>query len=638
MFANAAVVTVLCFAAFVAAYFLYGKYLAAHVFRFDAKRPTPAYTREDGIDFVPTPPSVLFGHHFASIAGLGPILGPALAVNWGWLPAVLWVVFGCIFVGAVHDLGAMAVSLRYQGRSIGDLCKELLGVRARVLFLLIIFFAMSLAMGAFVNAITSLFVDLNPDAIIPSVGLMAVAMGFGILVFRRGLDLRNGTIVALVLFAGLIAWGSIQPVRSYEWFAKPETVALLNEGRTPGPDGKAALVLPYGAERAQAYLKAGGPTTADAQSDLAQSIGRTKFWWIMALLAYGFAASVLPVWLLLQPRDYINSFQLYFALAALLLGVIVAGLTGSSTNVIQAEMFRTPGGENPPPVYPFLFITIACGAVSGFHCLVSSGTTARQIKNEGDALPVAFGGMLVEGALAILVIMACTAGLGAAAWQPGGVYTNYETMGGLGVPLNAVVQGGANYLALVGVPLAIGTSFLAVTIAAFALTTLDSATRLLRFNVEELFTSIGLPQLAERNLCSLLAVIGIGAFGFLSGKELWALFGTINQLLAGLTLLAITVFLYHLRRPLWFTAIPMVLMLGTTAVAMFHQLGTFLWGKEPQYGLAAVCVALIVLTVWMIVEAAISFSAGRRDLKLDELIPKDFVHPEDRIAASTHVG
>lgn len=653
MFDNAAVVTVLCFIAFVVAYFTYGRFLAAKVFRLDSSRPTPAYTREDGVDFVPTPASVLFGHHFASIAGLGPILGPALAVNWGWAPAVLWVVFGCIFVGAVHDLGAMAVSLRYQGRSIGDLCKELLGARARVLFLLIIFFAMSLAMGAFVNAIGNLFVDLNPDAVIPSAGLMLVAMAFGVYVYRMNGDLTKATVVSLVLFGGLILWGSAQPIRSYEWFASAETAKILAEGRAVADQAKqaaapsggraesakvdsaavaaAGIPLPYGADQAAAYLAAKGD--AAAQADLKQSVAAVKFWWIMALLAYGFLASVLPVWLLLQPRDYINSFQLYFALGALLLGVVVAGVTGHSTSHIQAEAFRTPAGGESMPVYPFLFITIACGAVSGFHCLVSSGTTARQIKSEGDALPVGFGGMLVEGALAILVIMACVAGLGAEAWGPSGVYADFTSMNKLSTALNAVVRGGANYLALLGVPLGFGASFLAVTIAAFALTTLDSATRLLRFNVEELFISIGLPKLAERNLCSLIAVVGIGAFGFLSGKELWNMFGTINQLLAGLTLLATTVFLYHLNRPILFTAVPMVLMLGTTATAMTYQLVGYF--KSNNYPLALVSISLIILTVWMVVEAVNAFRGGRRDLGLDA---PPAVAADERAAASSHIG
>ncbi len=208
MLDNAALITVLAFAAFGVAYVTYGRFLARRIYRLDGNRTTPSHTREDGIDFVPTRVPILFGHHFASIAGLGPILGPAIAVIWGWVPAVLWVVFGCIFIGAVHDLGALTVSLRFQGRTIGDICRDLMGPRARLLALLIIFFLMSLAMGAFVITISSLFISFNPDAIIPSVGLMVIALVFGIAVYKFRVGLALVTVIALVSFAGVIFWAS----------------------------------------------------------------------------------------------------------------------------------------------------------------------------------------------------------------------------------------------------------------------------------------------------------------------------------------------------------------------------------------------------------------------------------------------
>ena len=231
MLHNAAFVAIGSFAVLIAAYFSYGRFIAWRVLGLDRKRITPAHSLRDNIDYMPTRPSILFGHHFASIAGLGPILGPAIAVIWGWGPAVLWVLIGSIFIGAVHDLGALTVSLRYRGRSIGDVCKHLMGGRARLLALLIIFFLMSVVVGLFCNTMAQLFVNFNPDAIIPSFGLMVVAVAVGISVYKFKFPLAITTVVALAVFAGLILWGTEQPILSYEWFAAPQTRAALDSAR-----------------------------------------------------------------------------------------------------------------------------------------------------------------------------------------------------------------------------------------------------------------------------------------------------------------------------------------------------------------------------------------------------------------------
>ncbi len=627
MASNAVLISLCSFAVLILAYFTYGKYLARRIFRLDPDRQTPAHYKQDGVDYIPTRVPVLFGHHFASIAGLGPILGPAIAVIWGWGPAVLWVVVGCVFMGAVHDLGALTVSLRYQGRSIGDVCSDLIGHRARFLFLLIIFFLMSLAMGAFVNAISALFVKFNPDAIIPSFGLMLVAMCIGIAVYRLRIGLGPATAVGLIAFGGLIYWGVLQPLPTYAWFASEETQELLAEGRAAGES------VDNGSIGAVAFLEQGGHEQAAA--DLTAAASTASRTWIYVLLAYGFIASVLPVWLLLQPRDYINSFQLYFALALLVAGLAVAAATGSEFNVIDAAVYR-PQPEGAPPMVPFLFVTIACGAVSGFHSLVSSGTTVRQLNRETDALPIGFGAMLTEGALAILVIMACVAGLGAAAWQEGGAYATWGGIqgGGLGVQLSAVVKGGANFLSVVGISPRIGTAFLAVTVVAFAMTTLDSATRLLRFNVEEIFRSLKMEPLANRYFASLIAVAGIALFAQPKGAVLWVLFGTTNQLLAGLTLLAVSLFLFKLRRPIVYTIIPMVIMLAMTAWAMAFQLDKF--RDEEQWLLFSVSVVVLAMTAWLIVEAILSFRRGRGGLSIEH---DDESHDEPaEVTAATHLG
>ena len=623
MATNAVLISLCSFAALILAYFTYGRFLAGKIFQLDPNRTTPAHAKQDGVDYIPTKVPVLFGHHFASIAGLGPILGPAIAVIWGWLPAVIWVVVGCIFMGAVHDLGALTVSLRNQGRSIGDVCNDLIGRRARFLFLLIIFFLMSLAMGAFVNAISALFVNFNPDAIIPSFGLMVVAMVIGIAVYKLRVGLGPATALGLLAFGGLIYWGVEQPLPTYQYFASDETRQLLVQGRADGQD------VDHGSVAAADYLTTAGQTTA--VEDLTQSAATARTTWVWVLLGYGFIASVLPVWLLLQPRDYINSFQLYIALGLMVAGLAVAAATGMEFNVIDAPAINDPQGA--PPMVPFLFVTIACGAVSGFHSLVSSGTTVRQLDKETDALPIGFGAMLTEGALAILVIMACVAGLGSAAWQGDGVYTSWGGIKGegLGAQLSAVVQGGANFLSAVGVSPRIGRAFLAVTVVAFAMTTLDSATRLLRFNVEEIFRSLKWEPLANRYFASFVAVLGIAAFAQPQGKALWTLFGTTNQLLAALTLLAVSLFLFKLRRPIFFTLIPMILMFSMTLWAMIHQMMKF--KENEQWGLLYVTRIVMFMAGWLIVEAILSFSRSRES---SETIEDPETDDPSEVTTNTH--
>jgi carbon starvation protein len=620
---NAMVITLLAFGALITAYFTYGRFVSRNLYRLDRRRLTPSHELTDGVDYVPTRAPILFGHHFASIAGLGPILGPAIAVIWGWGPAVLWVVLGSIFIGAVHDLGALKLSICYKGRSIGDICRNLMGQRARLLALLIIFFMMSLGMGAFCNAIADLFVNYNPDAIIPSFGLMIVAVLFGLSVYRLRVPLGLATVIALAVFGGLILLGVEVPVPTYEWFCTPETRAALAEAKVVTPtEGQQQFHLPYGAVQAVGYLESAGNKAA------AKDIGSTKtpgsavwitnYMWIGVLLCYAFLASVLPVWLLLQPRDYINSFQLYFALATMLLGLIIAGIIGSPSNRIESPMVRTdvPGA---PLMFPFLFVTIACGAVSGFHSLVSSGTTVKQLNRETDALPIGYGAMLVEGALAILVIMSCVAGLEPSAWKEGGTYANWAGIGGSGlaVQLNAMFRGGANFLNELGIPIAHARTFLAVTVVAFALTTLDSATRLLRFNVEELLRSARLDKVANRYVGSAIAVVGIAFFALVpAGKILWTLFGTVNQLLAGLSLLAVSVFLYKLGRPVVYTLLPMVVMLVMSIWAMVLSLQGF-WEKQ-EWSLFTVSLIVLLMAIWLIAEGLLSFARSREGEKVVE--------------------
>lgn len=681
MFENAAVIAFVAFAALVLAFFTYGRFLARRIYRLDPSRRTPAHELQDGVDYVPTRVPVLFGHHFASIAGLGPILGPAIAVIWGWLPAVLWVVLGCIFIGAVHDLGALAVSLRFKGRTIGDVCRDLMGPRARLLALLIIFFLLALAMGAFVNAISGLFVNFRPDAVVPSFGLMLVAVGVGVSVYKLKVGLGPATAVGILLFALLIICGVKWPIPTHDLFTTAETRAAVSGPPIEDEQGKIVVPQfvpepPFGAQavtkhlravedarksaaqRARAALaaavvqqrEAAAAAAEEAQAaaaagaavaDFQAAVTKVQYSWIGALLCYAFLASVLPVWLLLQPRDYINSFQLYFALATLAAGLLIAAATGAEESHISAALFRPDVPVRPleagqmlsdvgkaPSWLPLLFVMVACGAVSGFHSLVSSGTTVRQLNRETDAHLIGYGGMLTEGALAILVIMACVAGLGVEAWQSHGVYGSWSGIGakgltGLAARLDAVVRGGGNFLTKLGIPIHYGTTLLAVTIVAFALTTLDTATRLLRFNVEAICRSVRLEKLANRYFGSLVAVLAIAFFGVVpAGKTLWTLFGTTNQLLAGLTLLTVSLFLYKLRRPIVYTIVPMVIMLAMSTWAMAVSLMGFWHDPEltpfNRWSLTAVTLIVLGMSLWLIVEGLLSFARGRGGLNFQQ--------------------
>jgi len=559
---NALFLTIMSLAAFVAAYTFYSRFLAHRIFSIDPSLETPAHTRADGMDFVPTRPSVLFGHHFASISGLGPIVGPAIGVIYGWLPALLWVVLGTIFLGAVHDLSTLVVSLRHQGRTIGDLTEDLVGKRAKVLFLILIFFLLALAMGVFALVISKLFAGFRPEAVVPTFALIAIAMFMGTAVYKWKVPFVPASLVGIAAMLASVWAGMKFPVTSV-----------------------------------------------------------TASQWTYVLLAYALAASVLPVWLLLQPRDYLNSFELYIGLAALMLGVLV----------LHPEM-KAPAvhaAKNSPPLFPFLFIMIACGAISGFHNLVSSGTTARQLDKESHARIIGYGGMVAEGVLAVLVIVACTAAVaGKGAWLAN--YADFDTAAGLTAKLNAFIKGAGTLISSYGVNQAFAETFISVVVVAFAMTTLDTGTRLLRFNFEEMAKTFRIKPLANRYAASLLAVIAIGYFALMkvesatvangkvvletrpAGLILWQLFGATNQLLAAMGLLIATVYLYKKGKPIVYTFIPMMFMLAVTTTAMFTKLGKFLHAAPPNRPLIITALLLLVITVWMAAESVATIRNYRK--------------------------
>jgi carbon starvation protein len=552
---NAALAAIMALGTFVLAYLTYAKFIAHRIFALDPDAKTPAHTMTDGIDYVPTKKPVLFGHHFASITGLGPILGPAIAVIWGWVPAFLWVFFGTIFFGGIHDFSALAISMRNRGRSIGDIAESIIGPRARLLFLLIIFFLIALAMGVFAIVIATLFSEaFNPEAVVPAFSLMLIAMAVGLGVYKRGLPIGPITLIGVILMLITTALGIEYPVTGISFST-----------------------------------------------------------WIYVLLGYAFVASVLPVWLLLQPRDYINSFLLYIGLAAMYLGLFI----------FQPEIVAPPINRQStglPPLFPFIFIMVACGAISGFHSLVSSGTTAKQIDKEPDARLIGYGGAVAEGVLGLMAVLASTAGLASReAWLEH--YQSWGTASSLGPEINAFVQGAGRFISHLGVSQTFAEAFVAVVVVAFALTTLDSATRLLRFNIEEIGNSLNVKPLSNRFLASAIAVVAIAFFALMkvetvdpatgvlvkksAGLILWSLFGTTNQILAGIVLLSVTIYLLKSGKPIVYTVVPMILMLSMTLWAMLLNLEDF-WGKK-NWPLLIVGTIVLFMILWFIVEAIVVF-------------------------------
>lgn len=539
-------VVLLCFVGYAAGYFFYARHLARRVFRLDPDAATPAHALEDGYDYVPSNKFVLFGHHYASIAGLSPMLGPAIAVIWGWLPALLWVVLGTIFIGAVHDFSALVISMRARGMSIGKVAEDLIGRRAMTLFHLIIFFLICLGMGMFVHVVAMLFTTMtgdrmvtemnHPEAVLPTFSLMVLAVISGYLIYKRRVPLLPLTVAAFVIVVAIVG------VSPHVW----------------SPD------LPRDA-------------------------------WKLILLVYCLIASSLPVWLLLQPRDYINSLLLYLGLGAAYVGFFVL-------NPAFAAPASHNAADNPFTLFPFVFIIIACGAISGFHGLVSSGTTAKQINRETDATMIGYGGMIGESLLGLLAVLACTAAAGAIStdtWLQ--AYGSFETASKPAAKIGIFIGGSAEFVHTLGVPRTMAKAFISVVVVSFALTSLDSATRLLRFNLAEMSETLRLPALRRPIVGSVVAVAAIGFFAFKAAFPLWTLFGSTNQIMGGLTLLAVSVYLMRKKRPSFYTLIPMAFMLVTTMVAMVGQIRTEL--AKPDYLLVGVGLAILILAIWLSIEA-----------------------------------
>lgn len=534
--------------------------LGRRLFELDAGAATPAHTLRDDVDYVPTNKYILFGHHYASIAGLAPMLGPAIAVIWGWVPALCWVVFGTLLIGAVHDFSALVLSARHRGQSVGTIARDVISPRTRLLFLLVIFFLVALAMGVFVLVISGLFAapdaanipsTAHPEAVFPTYSLMLIAMLIGFFVYKRNMPMWPMIALGFVLMLVTTRIGLDLPITGFSAHA-----------------------------------------------------------WTWTLLVYAFIASVLPVWLLLQPRDFLNSLLLYLALFAMLVGFFML-----SPDWAAPAINANPVGA--PPMLPFLFIVIACGAVSGFHGLVASGTTSKQLDRETDAPFVGYVGMIGESLLALLAVLATTAGAFStrADWES--FYGSWDKAVGLHQKLGVFIQGNANFIHQLGVPLDYAAAFISVVVIGFAMTSVDTGARLLRFNLEEIGDTIGLQVLKNRYVATFLAVAAIGFFAFFkvdgkpAGLFLWTLFGTTNQILAGLTLLTVTIYLYRKKRPVLYTMLPMLLVLGTTIAGMV--LGVMEAVGKQQWAVASVGAVIFLLAGWVLAEALLVVRRVRRE-------------------------
>ncbi|WP_077704587.1 carbon starvation CstA family protein [Virgibacillus dokdonensis] len=570
-------VAVIGIVVFALGYRYYSKFVAEKIFRLDPNYVTPAHQYKDGVDFVPTNKFVLWGHHFTSVAGAAPILGPAIAVYWGWLPAFLWVILGTVFAAGVHDFGTLVLSVRNKGQSVGTLAHRLIGQRAKILFLFIILILVLMVNAVFAWVISNLFIS-YPASVLPVFIQIPLAIWIGYAVYKRNIKMLLPSVIALAVMYLVAVLSS-----KIEWMQIDLVQWMGGEGNT-GIFGLGAVSSAF-------------------------------FIWIIILLVYVYIASTLPVWQLLQPRDFINSHQLVVGLGILYVGLIFTNpeMTAPVTNA-----------NADTPWIPLLFITIACGAISGFHGLVSSGTSSKQLDKETDARFVGYAGAVGEGILALVSIIAVATFFASTA-DFSAVYHSFASANASG--LGVFVEGAAVLAGGLGIPIDIAVTIVSIIVVSFAATTLDTSVRLMRYIIGELGTEYKLPVLTKTHVATSIAVLSSAALvllpqgpkGFGSGGyQLWPLFGTANQLLAAISLMLIAVWLKRLGRNYAVVIIPMIFVMVMTLYAMFQQV-LFEWswtGTEPNTLLFVLGSIIFVFAIWIII-TAFSVLRGDTDQNLD---------------------
>lgn len=547
-------------------YRYYSKFLAEKIYQLNPDFMTPAHEFEDGVDYVPANKFVLLGHHFTSIAGAAPIVGPAIAVYWGWLPAMLWVVLGTILAAGVHDFGTMVLSVRHRGQSVGTLADKLIGHRAKLLFLFIILILVLMVNAVFAWVISNLFINF-PATVLSIFIQIPLAIWIGVRSYRKSGNMVIPSVFVLFVMyftAILASYVPILQIDLIQYFGGSENMVIL---------GLSGIEMAF-------------------------------FVWILVLMIYVYFASTLPVWKLLQPRDLINAYQLILGLALLYLGLFISNpeITAPVTNAEATDVSW----------FPLLFITIACGAISGFHGLVSSGTTAKQLDKETDARFVGYLGAIGEGSLALITIVAVVTYFNSTG-EFKDVYHSFSEAGSVG--LSIFVEGAAQLATALYIPLEAAKTIIAVIVISFAATTLDTSVRLMRYILNELGEEYRIKPLTKVHFSTLVAVgasaalvllpegpRGLGSGGYL----LWPLFGTSNQLLAGISLLLVTIWLKRKGRSILYTLIPMIFLMVMTLWAMVDQV-VFEWsgyGESESNMLLFIFGAIILgFTIWIILEA-----------------------------------
>ena len=544
-------------------YRFYSKFVGRRIFDINEQNHLmPSKEFEDGIDFVPTKKHILFGHHFTSVAGAAPIIGPCVAAYWGWLPALVWILFGTILMGAVHDFGALVMSVKEKGKSIADIASTTISKRARLMFLIFIILLVWLVLAVFAMAVADLFVGI-PSSVIPINIEIIIAIIMGYLIYKKKMDILIPSLIALALLYFFVWVGTKAPVDFTE-------------------------VMP----------------AQDA-----------KNLWIILLFIYSAIASLLPVWTLLQPRDYINSHQLIVGLGLLFLGIFVA------QPIVDAPALRSFSEPGVPSLFPLLFVTVACGAISGFHGLVASGTSSKQLEHLSDARMVGYGGMIGEGTLALATTVAAVAGISLV------TQCNLPSVGQVS-DLNwavyydswahasenkaaAFVLGGGALIQSLGIPASMANTLMAVLVISFAATTLDTATRIQRFILKEFGLAMKIKPLTNRYVATVIAIVPAILLAFWNvsdpgsgatrqaGWVLWPIFGASNQMLAALTLMVLTLYYWKKKKPILPLLIPMVFIMVVTFTVLVSNAINFYGHNGILFGLTILLMGLII---WMVFE------------------------------------
>ena len=545
-------------------YKYYASFIAKKIYSLDEfTGSVPSKEFEDGIDFVPTPKGILLGHHFTSIAGAAPIIGPCIAAYWGWLPAFLWIVFGAIFIGGIHDFGSLVISVREKGNTIADITGIIINEKVKVIFLFFVMMLSWLVMAVFSMAIAGLFVSM-PTAVLPINIEIVIAIFLGFLLYKKKNNQFIISAVGLVLLYLFVYVGSYIPLSFGSY----------------GIDKSSQITI-----------------------------------WILLLFIYSAIASLLPVWLLLQPRDYLNSHQLMVGLFLIYAGIFIAQPS------IEAPMIRSSENDGPS-LFPLLFVTVACGAVSGFHGLIASGTTSKQISDMKHTKLIGYGSMLGEGTLALASTIAAVAGIslvkncslpsigyvGNLSWD---IY--YDTWAHAATnKATAFVLGGGALIESLGISAILSQTITAVLVISFAATTLDTATRVQRFIITEVGKSAKIEVLSNRYFSTILAILPallltlgnivdpISGQKIQLGWALWPIFGASNQMLASLILMLLSIYFWKKNKPIYPLFIPFVFITITTFTSLLFNANLFI--QHGNYFLLAVEIVLIFFLFWVLFE------------------------------------